>query len=226
LEQKIKILIAEDDLISAEYLKTILIKAGYDIIGICTKGQEAIDVGIHQKPDVILMDVMLKDNISGCDAAKYLLNIVDSKIIFISAYSDPEMIDCAIEAKGYKYIIKPYKDEQILTTIQMATYSSNSSQASSSIVKLVGNYSYNKDTKELLYFDNPIKLKQNKLKLIDILAIRPNSAVSYEQISENIFNSQVKTGALRTLVSRLNRELNIKIIKNVSSVGYKLNTLD
>jgi len=217
-----KILIVEDDLISAEYLKEIVKRAGYEVIKICTKGQEAIDIAIHNKPDIILMDIMLKDNISGCDAAKYLLNIIDTKVIFISAYSDPEMIDCAIDAEAADYIVKPYQDEQIITTIKIVTKKSNLKEIKSSIINLANNYTYDIEKKELLYFGNRVDLKANKIKLIDMLVKEKGKAISYEQIINNLFKKDVNQSALRTFVSRLNKKLGYQLIQNVSSLGYKI----
>jgi len=64
------ILIVEDEIIPATYLKKILINAGYGVIGIATTSQKATQFVLEKRPDVILMDIMLKDNISGTQLAK------------------------------------------------------------------------------------------------------------------------------------------------------------
>ena len=66
---KLKIVIVEDELIAAEFLKVILEESGAEVTDIIDSGKEAIEICTTKEPDVIFMDVMLTDNISGCEAA-------------------------------------------------------------------------------------------------------------------------------------------------------------
>nr|MCH9741561.1 response regulator [Campylobacterota bacterium] len=67
MNQTINILIVEDERIPAEFLKSFLEYQGYKVIGICDRGEDAIQMAQQFKPDVIFMDIMLKDKTSGSE---------------------------------------------------------------------------------------------------------------------------------------------------------------
>ena len=119
---KLKIIIVEDELIAAEFLKEILEETGAEVIDIIDSGKEAIEVCIKKEPDVIFMDVMLCDNISGCEAAVEISRKnLHSKIIFLTAYIDEEMIDYAAQSGVVGYLTKPYNKAQIIATLKLVT---------------------------------------------------------------------------------------------------------
>lgn len=116
-----RIVIVEDDVIPANYLKKILELEGHEVIAMIASGVEAIEVAKREKPDLIFMDVMLKDHISGAEAAtKIHYAYPEILIVFLTAYSDKEMIDYAVESEAFAYLLKPYRDQEILATLKLA----------------------------------------------------------------------------------------------------------
>lgn len=219
-----RILIVEDEKISAEYLKEILELHYFTVVAICDTGAGAIDSALTLKPDVIFMDIMLKDNISGSEAAVRISSKIETKIIFLSSYSNEEMIEYALDAGAFNYLIKPFEEKQILVTLQMAL--NQESKISKNIEKsceyLKGNYCYNYKNKKLYHHDKQVEIGNKSLKVIEYLCININTTISTNTLSLHLYGEQKHTSALRTLISRLNKTLEYNLIYNISGTGYKI----
>jgi len=216
------VLIVEDERITAEYLRDILENANYTVLDICDKGADAIKKAIHLKPDIIFMDIMLKDNISGSEAALKISSMIDTKIIFLTAYSDNEMIEYAIDSGAVNYLIKPFREQQILTALKLAMNKSLYSEYK--VIELEGGFKYDLSESKLYRYSNQIPLKANRQKMVNYLCKNLDSAVPYRQLMTNIYGKEVNTSALRTLVSRINKDINYNLIENISGVGYKISS--
>jgi DNA-binding response OmpR family regulator len=220
-----KILIVEDDLVSAEYLKEILKQKNYDVIGIINSGAEVIKQCRQLAPDIILMDIMLKDNISGSEAAlKLYSERCPSKVIFVTAYADDEMIDYAAQSHAYGYILKPYREEEIFATIKLALSHDNieNSQENPKIVQLQRDYTFDLDNCKLYKGSKEIPLAKKKRKLIEILVKNKNRSVSNEQICRHIWGSEQNYSTLRSLIYRIRAAIGEDIITNVNGLGYMI----
>ncbi len=219
------ILIVEDEMLSAEYLKVLLEQEEYEVVGIVDKGADAITKAKQYKPDMVLMDIMLGDNISGCEAAVQIRQY-DKKcrIIFITAYAEDEMIDYALLSQAHSYLMKPYKDKMVLATIKLA-FSSNEIQHQNSeqdIIELKDEYIYNTKLNRLFKQGIEMPLGKKPLKLIEILAKNKNTSVSNEQICYHIWGKMIEASTLRSLIHRIRHILGTDIIKNVNGVGYSI----
>jgi len=220
------ILIVEDEVLTAQHLQMLIEDAGYKVVGICDRGEQAIKEALHLKPDLIFMDIMLKDSISGSEAALKITTLIDTKIIFLTAYSDEEMVEYAIESKAVNYIIKPFSQEQILTALKLAfTIEQHSPKSSDSVVLLPYGYSYNIQTKTLFKSSGEsIVLRKKKRNLVHELVKNRGTVVSYKQLMEVVYGQESAMSALRTQISRFNRTLGVPLIENVNGVGYKIST--
>jgi DNA-binding response OmpR family regulator len=221
----LKVIIVEDELIAAEYLKEILEQNGVEVIDIIDTGKEAIRVCIDKKPDVIFMDIMLRDNISGAEAALSISQEVDSKIIFLTAYTDQEMVDYAVEANAVGYLTKPYNEGQIIATLRLCTNSKISSNTATKIpekIGLINGYTYLTSKKRLLKNEKEVELGPKAIKLIDLLCTQPNISISNEQISMHVWEELVNDKTLRSLIFRIRSVTDEDLIKNVSGTGYMI----
>jgi two-component system, response regulator PdtaR len=86
---KAKILIVEDEGTIAEYLKLILSRIGYCIVGVVATGEEAVEIVQKNSPDLVLMDIKLKGNIDGIMACEEIKKSAAIPILYITAYGDP-----------------------------------------------------------------------------------------------------------------------------------------
>jgi CheY-like chemotaxis protein len=116
----VQILIVEDELLIAHNLARILKKLGYDVVDIVSSGEKAIQTATAKKPDLILMDIVIKGQINGIEAAQIIQSQHKIPVIYITAYTDESTVQRAKETGAYGFIVKPFKKEQLHGTIQIA----------------------------------------------------------------------------------------------------------
>lgn len=115
----IRVLIAEDEPIVRMDIKELLEGQGYEVVGEAADGQIAIDLARKLKPDVIIMDIRMP-NLDGIEAAKVLTQEEIAPIIFLTAYSDKELVEKAKEVGVIAYIVKPFKESDLFPAIEIA----------------------------------------------------------------------------------------------------------
>jgi len=117
---KTKVLIVEDEAIIAKDIENVLTKAGYKVVGSFLTGEAAIQAVDELEPDIILMDIMLKGDMSGIQAAEVIREKSNTPVVFLTAYADENTIDKARSAVPYGYIVKPFKENEVIATIEIA----------------------------------------------------------------------------------------------------------
>ncbi|MDO9543179.1 MAG: response regulator [Kiritimatiellia bacterium] len=116
------IMIVEDEAIVAKDIETSLIGLGYSICAVVSSGEEALVTARDAKPDLILMDIMLKGEIDGIETAKRITSHLDIPVIFLTAFSDESTIGRAKETNASGYLLKPFEERELRSTIEMALY--------------------------------------------------------------------------------------------------------
>ncbi len=119
---KSRIMIVEDEAIVAEAIKSSLKKMNYDIASIVRTGEMAIENAGRDRPDVILMDIRLKGEMDGIEAAEIIRSDFGIPVIFLTAYSDEGRLKRAKLTIPFGYIVKPFKDRDLKITIELALY--------------------------------------------------------------------------------------------------------
>lgn len=119
---KANILIVEDESIIAKDIQNSLKKLGYTVAATCSSGEDAIKTTEDMKPDLVLMDIMLKGTIGGIEAAEQIRKKYNIPIVFLTAYADDATLAKAKVTEPYGYIIKPFKEIDIYTSIEMALH--------------------------------------------------------------------------------------------------------
>ena len=120
--QKNNILVVEDEAIVSKDIQQSLKKLGYNIVGASATGEKAIELAIEHKPDLVLMDIMLKGEMSGIEAAEKIRESLSIPVIYLTAYADENTLSKAKVTEPYGYIIKPFKEIDLHTSIEMALY--------------------------------------------------------------------------------------------------------
>ena len=120
--KKIRILIVEDEGLIANDIKRTLIIQGYEVIAIVARGEKAVIKARELEPDMILMDIMLEGNMNGIEAAEKIYNELELPIIFLTAYSNDEVLREATIAEPFGYILKPFQERELHATIELALY--------------------------------------------------------------------------------------------------------
>lgn len=120
--EKLNIFIVEDESIVAKDIQNNLIKLGYNVLGIANNGKDAIDQIKELNPDVVLMDIMIKGDLTGIEVAEQIRKFVNVPVIFLTAYADESTLSRAKVTEPYGYILKPFKEIDLHSTIEMAVY--------------------------------------------------------------------------------------------------------
>jgi transcriptional regulator with GAF, ATPase, and Fis domain len=115
------ILIVEDEYIVANDLQLMLEKAGYFVCGVADSVSEALDLIARQKPDMVLLDIFLQGKRTGIDLAKDL-TAVAIPFIYLSANSNQRVLEEVKATQPYGFMVKPFREKDILITLQMALY--------------------------------------------------------------------------------------------------------
>lgn len=117
-----KVLIVEDEFLVSADLKHELESMDYEVVGIASTGIDAIRIAVETFPDIVLMDIILKGDMDGIDAAKQIHECYDVPIIYLTANYDNHIIERAKVTQPYGYIIKPFNPMELHSVIEMAGY--------------------------------------------------------------------------------------------------------
>ncbi|MBW4257283.1 MULTISPECIES: methanogen output domain 1-containing protein [Methanobacterium] len=130
-----RILVVEDEAIVAMGIKQKLEDLGHQVVDVVFTGENAVETALKMEPDLILMDIVLKGNMDGIEAAAKIRNQLDIPVIYLTAYSDEEVLERARMTEPYGYIIKPFKKSELNANIEMALYKHAEDQKKSENVK-------------------------------------------------------------------------------------------
>jgi FOG: CheY-like receiver len=117
-----RVLIVEDERILAIGMKRKLENAGYIVTGTASSGEEAVENVKETNPDIVLMDIVLKGNMDGIEAAHRIINLYNIPVIYITAYADEEILERAMITEPYGYLLKPFNLSELRANIKMALY--------------------------------------------------------------------------------------------------------
>jgi CheY-like chemotaxis protein len=118
-----KVLIVEDDRLLSIVLSKMASAMGYDVLATCPGGRHAIECAECLNPDLVIMDIMLADDISGIDAMKKIRTLSDVPVVYVTAHSDSRIKSIATEVDNSAFLTKPVKIEQLqqaIDTVQFA----------------------------------------------------------------------------------------------------------
>ncbi len=221
---KKKILIVEDERLSAKYLKILLEEAGYSVVGTVESGEEAVSRTHTFSPDLILMDIILKGRLSGCEAAlKIKQTHKTCKIIFVTAYCEDEMIKYAQEAQAEAYLLKPYRPDELLATIAVVlSHERRLPFPRKEEIALAHGFTFDLTRGRLMKKGKEIPLPEYKRKLVELLATNVNTTVSHAQICQAVWGESRPDSTLRSMISRIKQRLGTDLITSVSGIGYMI----
>ena len=113
-----KILIVEDEGILAMKTQMDLEQMGHVVVDIVDNGKDAIEIAKREKPDLILMDIVLKGNLNGIEASGIICEGNGCKIIYMTAHTDDITIEAAKKTKHAGFLFKPFELYQLKRVIE------------------------------------------------------------------------------------------------------------
>jgi len=187
-------------------------------------GEEAYKIYRDKKPDILIVDINIP-KLNGIELLKKIReNDYKTKAIMLTAHSDTSYLLDAVGLKLTKYLIKPVtraqlKDALNLVFEELKLYDILPKK----ILSLKEGFVWNYETKELFNKDEVVLTDKEK-KLLSLLLSNINTTYSYEEIIEELWNSDDdKVIHLKTIIKNLRKKLPKDTIKNIFGVGYKIN---
>ena len=118
-ERGTSVLIVEDELIIAEDLRKRLTLLGFNVIGIATTGEDAVSRVEETGPDLVLMDISLRGEMDGVEAAKLIRERTGTPIVYVTGHGDPETMQRAKSTPGFAFVLKPVDDREMQYIFEM-----------------------------------------------------------------------------------------------------------
>ena len=117
-----RILLVEDEAIIALDLKQRLEDLGYVVTGIAVNGHDALALAATTSPTLVFMDITIQGPMDGIETAKILTSRMDVPVVFLTAHADAATVERAKGVRPYGYLVKPFDERELATTIEMAVY--------------------------------------------------------------------------------------------------------
>ncbi|EAJ1292151.1 response regulator transcription factor [Campylobacter jejuni] len=214
------ILVVEDEVKARESMINILSERFSKVIG-AQNGDEGLKKFKKFKPDLVITDIAMPI-MDGLDMAREIKEISDDvPIVVLSAYSEKERLLRSIDIGIDKYLIKPVDIEELFKVLD---YLIGEKIEANMLVKISEEYQFNKTKLTLIYSGGEIVLTKKELAFISLLLKQPGALVLHEDIKKNVWIGEyVSDTAVRTFIKRVRDKVGEDFIKNVPSLGYKIN---
>ncbi len=115
-----RIMIVEDEVVSAMNLQERLLSMGYEVVGVAFSGEQAIKMALDLLPEVILMDIVLSEELDGIETAEKIMSETDIPMVFMTGFLNKGFFERAKRLSPSGYILKPFKDAQIEGAVEIA----------------------------------------------------------------------------------------------------------
>ncbi len=119
-----RVMVVDDEPTVAIDLCDCLTDLGYDVVSVEASGEDAIEEAGRKRPDVVLMDIHLRDDMDGIESAEKIHDRFGVPVVFLSAYSDVDLLDRAKRVGSFAYLVKPFNERELYAAIEMAVYRS------------------------------------------------------------------------------------------------------
>jgi AmiR/NasT family two-component response regulator len=208
-----RILVVEDENVVALNIRTRLVELGYAVVGMAVTGESALAMieamAAGDRPDLVLMDVKLKGDIDGIEAASAVRDRFDIPVVYLTAYTDVNIVDRAKITEPYGYVIKPFAATDLRTAIEIALYRHQVDRLARKREKLlnstlasIGDALVTTDLDQKITFLNPSRRKPDWL-----YSARRNVGSSFNQVvqmldSEGNSESNITNATTETIVGR------------------------
>lgn len=238
-KDKKTILVVDDEKNIMDLLVFNLQKEGYNTLE-AYDGITAVDMALKEKPDLILLDIMIPklDGISVCKKIRYALNISNIPILMISARDTESDKIVGLEMGADDYITKPFQIREVMARIKanlrkaelnsnMEIYQNSKQEDKNNIIK-VGDLSLDIKKIEVKVKGEVINLTKKEFDVLKYLASQPGQVVTREMLLRDVWEYEEYVGAIRTIDVTMNRirdkiekdKANPKILITKRGVGY------
>lgn len=218
--KKSSILLAEDEENLRNSFKKVLLLY-VDKVYAASDGEEALDFYNKYHPDILITDLKMP-KLNGLDLIKIIRKENENiPIIVTSAYTDQSFLLESIKLSLIEYVVKPIRDTNLSELLEECA--NRLFKNSKTIVKLEKEAFYDYDNKTYLYKKETIHLTSKEIEFIEILLAHKGSLVTKHNIEDKLYiYEEAPPSALKNLVFKLRKKLEVDIIKTVSKLGYMI----
>lgn len=230
MENRVNILIVEDELLLAEDIKLRLERLGYRVVAYVPSVQLAMEqFKEYPEIDLALLDISLKGKLDGVDLAKVINTVYKVPFIFLTSHADRALVERAKQVRPSAYMLKPFNDREIAINVEMAlaNYAGNRSEAGPGIRR----ESFGSDENQVLNINQSLFLKKDNhfqrvaLKDITILEADNNYTTVYTKSDRYIYSTVLKRMEEKLPGNSFLRVHRSYVVNIESITGFEGNTL-
>ena len=223
-----RILAVDDDPQALRYVREILARAGYAPL-VAVDADSAIEALREQKPDLVLLDLMLPDS-DGIELMGRILDIADVPVIFLSVYGQDDYVVRAFDMGATDYIVKPFSPSELGARIRAALRRRKPGDLPEPPEPYThGDLTLSFVERRASLAGQPVELTPTEYRLLAVLATSPGRVITHGQLLDRVWGAEypASTALVRNIVSRLRRKLgddasDPTYIFNESRVGYRM----
>jgi DNA-binding LytR/AlgR family response regulator len=223
--EKTRVLIVEDQVITAKSIEAMIIDHSMEVIGICRTGEEALRVADQRNPDIVIMDIRLAGKMTGIETARDLKEIQAIPIIYLSDYTDKATVRKATDTHPAAYLAKPFTESDLIRAIDIAIANSNALRSK-------------QDHDDEFIFAKLDGVRNSKLHYNEIVYVEADRSYCKIQAIDNLFSLPMSMAKVADQLSekrfiKIHRSYIVNIRKisefsgnEVTVAGYKLPVSD
>lgn len=222
-KKDIKILLVDDEQDILEIVGYNLSQEGYRIVT-ASNGKEAVSVAKKERPNLIIMDVMMPemDGMEACENIRKIPELRDVIIAFLTARSEDYSQVAGFDAGADDYIAKPIKPKLLVSKVKALLRRLKDDNVSSENLN-VGGIEINREEYKIIMDDKEIILPRKEFELFYLLASKPGKVFKREEILDKVWGNEVIVGG-RTIdvhIRKLREKIGEDLFKTIKGVGYK-----
>jgi DNA-binding LytR/AlgR family response regulator len=227
----INILVTEDESIVRKDIERCLGNLGYNVVASADNGEDAISLAMKHKPDLALMDIMIKGDMNGIAAAEEIKRNMDIPVVFLTAYADESTLNDAKMAEPHGYILKPFKDVDIQTAIEMALHKHGKEREIKQETDFLRSLTEHKEDSDVIFVKNRSRLVRVRNEdLLFVEALKDYVVVHTKEESYTIHSTMkdVETKLVGSDFLRVHRSfiVNIEAIESIKYAMISIKGMD
>ena len=225
-EERLRILVVDDDPRDLRYVRDTLVKSGYAPI-VTGEPEEALRLVADERPELVLLDLMLPGT-DGIELMKDILDVADVPVIFLSAYGREELVARAFDTGAADYVVKPFSPTELAARIRAALRRRAVAEPSGPYV--LGDLTVDYAGRRVVLAGRPVHLTPTEYRVLAELSANAGRMLTYEHLLDRVWGIRERDGdvrPMRTIVGKLRRKLgddadNPTYIFTEPRVGYRM----
>ena len=218
-----KILIAQDNEQDAKLIADACKVCNYTVLKTVDNYDDAVSMLYKEHPDLLITSIKLNSEKNGLDLSTTAQQKLGIATMFVASFVDEKVLLKAKNIDFYGYIIKPFKEDELIANIRLALYQVDKNRKVKKRYIDIDKYIF--DLKEGILYDedSEIKLSPKLKKLLCFLSQNYNQVKSYDEIIDYLYDGEeVTLETLRQLIKRIRKIVGKNTIETIKGVGYRL----